>query len=482
MSEARAIRGPVRSRSIMPVRTRITRTTARIAPLGGRTPQDTSPEALLNDLGRFLPHCAASACRSQKSSSSLGARRSLASRSDPLQSVSSVIPPACLVGTSADAREAIRSIRIPVWFCLGLRRKGVALIAVLYFLVVCALTTTAVLFAERTASRNEQSNSAGTQLISLAEDGLYSALANWNAAARLRQTIGTTARIPASRADQTPIYVTRLTTRLFIITADVRAARDGATRRVNLLVRVPLPALSLPAALITNGDVTLSADARVIADSLSCGDTPRAALAMTPAATLSIDPAMPLAEQPTVARDPSAGDSTIYSTLGGSTWNDLVLAADVRIAAGAHIAPAPLANGGACTRGDANWGDPSSLTSACAGYVPVVFAEGDLTIDGGRGQGVLLVDGHLVIAGPFEFSGQIVAKRGIETIADNIAISGVVYAWRSGNDSLNTRAAAPAVVLTHRTSIRYSGCDASHGIASWLQPQRVSNYAWSELF
>jgi hypothetical protein len=133
-----------------------------------------------------------------------------------------------------------------------------------------------------------------------------------------------------------------------------------------------------------------------------------------------------------------------------------------------------------CVRVESNWGDPGVPTSPCAARTPIVYAAGDLTIDGGLGQGALLVDGHLLIAGPFTFSGQIVARGGIEMIADNIAISGSVNAWRARVDTVAAHADSARVVLARQMTLRYSGCDAWHGVASWLVPRRVRDFAWME--
>jgi hypothetical protein len=181
-------------------------------------------------------------------------------------------------------------------------------------------------------------------------------------------------------------------------------------------------------------------------------------------------------------RDSAADDSATYLRFGSAWWNDLASAADIRLANGARVAPSPTIAAGRCAASDSNWGDPSSIGSPCANRSPLIVADGDLTIVGGVGQGVLLVSGHLVIAGPITFSGQIVARGGIETLADNITISGEVYAWRARDDSAATHASPSHVVLTHRTTLRYSGCDAWHGIASWHEPHRVRDRAWAELF
>jgi hypothetical protein len=87
-----------------------------------------------------------------------------------------------------------------------------------------------------------------------------------------------------------------------------------------------------------------------------------------------------------------------------------------------------------------------------------------------------------VITGAFEYSGQIVVRRGIETRADAISISGGVRAWRAASESTQTHALRGDVVLTQGTTLRFSRCDAAHGVASWLQPRVVRGRAWTELF
>jgi hypothetical protein len=238
----------------------------------------------------------------------------------------------------------------------------------------------------------------------------------------------------------------------------------------------------LRAALVSAVDVTLGPDVRVLVDSASCGDSVPAAIVMSQSANVDIDPAAPPGEQPRMIRDSTAGDSATYLRFGSTWWNDLALAADIRLTNGARLTPLPTTSAGSCTSSDTNWGDPSSVASPCANRSPLIVADGDLTIVGGVGQGALLVTGHLVIAGPFTFSGQIVARGGVETLADNIAISGAVYAWRGSDDSTAMHASSSRVVLTHRTTLRYSSCDAWHGVASWHEPHRVRDRAWSELF
>lgn len=362
-------------------------------------------------------------------------------------------------------------------------RRAVALLSVLYFLVVCALTSVAVLFAQRSAAKNAFAAAVGTQLIAAADAAAHGALANWDSGVRVRQPVGSTISITdVARAGVTTVtYVTRLGVSIFAIVAEARTPA-GAARRVNILVRQPVDAPQPIAALVSAVNVSIGPDVRFTSDTLPCDDPASAAIVLAPSALFAADSAMPPIAQPSVRHDSIAEDSTTYLRRDDIWWSALVSRAAIRFTSAAHVTPTPTVVGTQCTGDDTNWGDPTDAASACANRVPLVYAAGDLTIDGGVGQGVLLVDGHLTIAGPFTYSGQIVARHGIESLGDNIRISGVVYAWRASADSAASRVNSSAVVLTHATTIRRSRCDAQHGIASSFEPRRVREHAWSELF
>ena len=359
-------------------------------------------------------------------------------------------------------------------------RKGVALISVLYFLIVCGLAATALLWSERSRAINALGSRGGLRLSAVADSALYAALAAWPQSDRLRQPIGATTVLATSSAPdvRTRVFVTRTTRQLFAIVAEASQMLDGNARRVSLLVRVPIAAKSPRGAVVSAVDVTIGSEARIVADS-ACGDTATAGVVLAPSAAFSIDSAA-VGRTLSVTRAAAAADSVTYLRFGNAWWSDLVAGADIRLADGAHVTPMPATSGSSCVRVESNWGDPSSPASPCAARLPIVYASGDLTIDGGLGQGALLVDGHLLISGPFTFSGQIVARDGIEMIADNIAITGSVHAWRARSDTLAARTGGARVVLSRRVTLRYSGCDAWHGVASWLRPRPVRDFAWME--
>jgi len=358
-------------------------------------------------------------------------------------------------------------------------RRGIALVTVLYFLVIGSLASAGVFMVIRTMLRGASGVANGANLSATADEAVYASLATWDSPTRLRQQVGSTITLTAtaSRAD---VRITRLSSQLFAIVADARDSSDRVARRVALLVRLPVVGPLLRAALVSAADVSLGPNVRFVADS-ACGDSAAAGIALAPDATLSVDTSV-TGRQPTVLRDSAAADSSTYLQIGGNSWSELAAAAEVRLASGSHVMPSPVVSGGLCTASDGNWGDPTSSSGACGARVPVIYAAGDLSIDGGVGQGVLLVAGHLTIGGPFVFSGQIVVRGGIETLADNITISGAMYAWRARDDSVMAHGSTTSVELTHQTTLRFSRCDAWHGMASTLQPRRVREHAWSELF
>ena len=364
-------------------------------------------------------------------------------------------------------------------------RRGFTLATVLYFVVVVGMLAVTVLAATRRLTPAGDRVALDAQLISVAETVAYGELADWRAGERARQRVGTTVSRTMTAtppAQEIVLHVTRLSTRVYSLVAHARAA-SGIVRRVSLLVRVPFPTVAPGAVLVSAGSVLLGQDVRVIADSADCGAGQDSAVMLAPGARLLSADGQPLHAPPPVLENPLAADSATYMRIGGAWWNELAARADVVLASGAHVTPAPQIAADRCVESDTNWGEPiqTEAASPCARRVPLVYAEGDLYLDGGRGQGTLLVNGRLRIAGPFLYSGQIVARDGIESLSDGVELTGIVMsAARDASDP--SHGASASVALRYAMTLRVSGCDAQHGIASWLEPRVVRHRAWSEPF
>ena len=98
-----------------------------------------------------------------------------------------------------------------------------------------------------------------------------------------------------------------------------------------------------------------------------------------------------------------------HVAVGGLSYSQLADLATRTLPGGSHLAAvAPAVVKGRCDETVAtNWGDGSHPDHACGGYVPVLHILGDANIGGGEGQGILLVDGDLVLQGDFLWHGLI---------------------------------------------------------------------------
>jgi hypothetical protein len=170
----------------------------------------------------------------------------------------------------------------------------------------------------------------------------------------------------------------------------------------------------------------------------------------------------------------AAGDSLSYLTLGDRTWLDLVTAADIVLPPNAIVTPGPSLAGGTCQGGVAsNWGDPGG-GSACASFFPVIWAQGDVTIDGGAGQGILLAEGDIRLAGGAAFSGLAIARDDIVTLGSGGTILGAALARdaRSG--------AGDHTVIGGGSLIQYSSCTLHTALYATAPLIRVRERAWAE--
>ena len=139
---------------------------------------------------------------------------------------------------------------------------------------------------------------------------------------------------------------------------------------------------------------------------------------------------------------------------------------------GGTYSTSPATVGTACDlQASSNWGDPGPPDSPCRQYFPVTRIDGDLTIAGRVGQGILLVNGNLRVSAPFRFDGMVIVKGGVDITAPT-DVRGILAAaeLRSGPGPVS------------QLKVSYSKCIVANilEIASPLLP--LSSRAWIQLF
>jgi hypothetical protein len=99
------------------------------------------------------------------------------------------------------------------------------------------------------------------------------------------------------------------------------------------------------------------------------------------------------------------------------------------------------------------------------------MVDGDLTLGGGIGQGILLVNGDLRVTGPFTFHGIMIVKGAVDITAPT-DVRGILAAaeLRSGAGSVT------------QLKVHYSKCIITMDLASAAPLSPLTSRAWIPLF
>jgi len=309
----------------------------------------------------------------------------------------------------------------------------------------------AVVQARRAAFRSSTQEQAASE----ADLALHAALTFWTAGRLDSLAIGgvdsTTGSQGASR-----LVVIRVTEQLFWFAATARVAPHTsvqASRSHHLLVEVLRPVILARAALMSRADILVGFDASVVgADTTPPGwsdcappdDTAGASALVPDGYSARREGGEPL---PGARSDSVAGMLETYEQLGHVSLSALSARADLTLPAGAILSP--------------------EADTA----VRVVRGLGDLTVTGDGGRGVIVVDGHLRIRGPYRFAGVIVARGGIDASGPDVSVYGTVLS-----------AGAGGVVWRAAGTLRRSSCAIERASRAASRPYVVGGRGWAELF
>jgi len=245
------------------------------------------------------------------------------------------------------------------------------------------------------------------------------------------------------------------------------ASREAATVRLGWLLHPVPDSVAVLAAVSVGGPVALGDEVVISgADSpVSGGDScpsPDSAIAGIAAPEVSLTGSAQLAgSPPELSRDTS--DLAAFDVL--SSRATLVLP-------GGSYTTSPATVGTSCDlQSKTNWGDPGGSGRPCGQYLPVVRIEGDLMLDGGVGQGILLVNGDLHVRSAFTFHGILIVKGAVDITAPT-DVRGILAAarLRSGADPVT------------QLKVHYSKCIVSNDLKTAASFSPLSSRAWIPLF
>jgi hypothetical protein len=197
-------------------------------------------------------------------------------------------------------------------------------------------------------------------------------------------------------------------------------------------------------------------------------------------------PGAPAGQGSALADDPTVGPLLAALFAAGGSYDQLRAAATWTFAAGTYAARQPsttqIQGMTRCNVADSrNWGEPRSgpgSTPECRTHLPVVLGTSGfgspIIASGGRGQGILLADGDLVLTDGFEWTGLILVKGSFSITGAGATVRGAVVAQNAG--------APPGNALGDNAMIAYSSCAVGRALNAAAALRPVALRPWTQLF
>jgi len=343
---------------------------------------------------------------------------------------------------------------------------------------------------------------AQQRALAVAELGLDTVYSTWNKSWNGVPTGTTSVRTYTfSDGSVDSVRITKLNRLSFLIVSEARAGGQGtqtaARRRAAMLVRLNVPRFNQPGAIISRGTISIGGNTNIYGtDSVYAGwDCPPAG----PPTTGALAPAWTnftfrgnnckgpayacITGSPQADTSHIAADTNTYFNYGSQNWNSMVAMADKSVSGLlTNVQPSTNADGSCNTADGSNWGDPSRAAvlgnpvGACESYFSIIYAPGDLIVNGRTGQGLLLVAGNLSIQGNFTFYGQIITRGSVKLTGTGNHINGGVLAAVVYDSS------SAGNVLSGTSTIQFSRCTLQAVFGNTSNPTRAPQRSWAELF
>jgi hypothetical protein len=383
--------------------------------------------------------------------------------------------------------------------------RGMALAVAIFALVVVGALVAGAFFAGNLEQSSGRNAVYAAEAADAAEAGAAAALADWdqfnlnNLAINGSQTIVLSTSL-GSKISVTPTVV-RLNDEMFLIrTFAKRTGAGGATldqRTVAELARLIYVTATANAAVTAGKSVNFNGVAFTVdgTDKVPTGWTgePGCTTGAAKAGVRTAETVGATNQQDThitgspaqVEHDASV-TSQFFNIFGDVTFDQLKAQADIVLPNTTPYngaAPSLTAtNPQRCnTSNQMNWGEPhrvgmAGYVSQCVNYFPILYGSGTQTklAAGGRGQGLLLVEGDLEISGGFEWTGLIVAKGGLKIVGNGNKITGALLAQDIAVDDQNS--------ISGNTSLQFSSCALSKAIKGSANAQPLTQRAWVQVY
>jgi hypothetical protein len=378
--------------------------------------------------------------------------------------------------------------------------RGIALAVAVFALVVIGALVAGTFFAGRLEQQTGTNTFMAAQAAEAAEAGLSDAIAG--------QTAATLLAVKADPVDSTEVlgaltvgypgnYVTAtrevrwLNNNLFLVRSiGTRSSASGAqmaSRSLGQLIRLVQADIEVKAGLTALGDVTVTGGAEVtgydeIPPVWASNGVPCPALDSV-TGVLYNNGTLTTNGKAKVQGDPaSAIDPTLNSTDMKADFDKLKALATLTLSNGnpAATAPAYTGNPQRCNPDvETNWGEPTPIliTDPCFNYFPIIYYNGNLKLQGGRGQGILLVEGDLSATGGMVFYGPVFVTGTLSTSGNSNQGAKFYGGIIAGNVALDD-----LTKLSGGALVSYSSCAIKRALDNTATPASLAERSWVQLY
>jgi Tfp pilus assembly protein PilX len=375
--------------------------------------------------------------------------------------------------------------------------RGIALAVAVFALVVIGALVAGTFFAGRLEQQTGRNTFMAAQAAEAAEAGLNDAVASQTATGLLDLPINSNllaatplADFPVGDHTTATRKINRLTENVFLVrslgTRTDAAGGQLAARSLGQLIRLVQPDIEVGAGLTALGDVTITGGAEVtgmdgvppswVDPSVTCPPLENVTGVRHNDGKLTITGAGAIAGQPDSILDPSLNTADMKKD-----FDKLKALATLILTFPNPPATAPAYTASVPPRCDTsvqtNWGEPIVPTDPCFDYFPIIYHYGNLKLQGGRGQGILLVEGDLTASGGMVFYGPVMVTGTLSTTGNSgqgAKFFGGVIAGNVALDDLSKLAGGALV--------SFSSCAIHRALQNSATVGTLAERSWVQLY
>lgn len=359
--------------------------------------------------------------------------------------------------------------------------RGLALVLSLIAMVVIAALISGVFVASRQEMAGGRSSIKATQATEAAEAGLNDMVANWSVAYNTH-AIDVDVAFPAVSVGPNGRYsqvLTRMKGGKYLLR--VRGDQFGAagnviaTRYLGRYLRLAIPTIDIQAAVTAQDGLTAGGNIDITGFDTNPPNWTGCAPGVNKAGARSGDDVNVHGASSVIGTPPYIEDDlSLVDSVFTGPFNRLKAMATLTLPGGTYNGMTPTVTGSP-SRCDVantnNWGEPFAAPAAgviapCQGYFPIIYSPGDIVVNAGRGQGILLVAGNLNIQGNFIFDGIVIALGSLQTAGTGNKVTGAVLTM------------GQSISIVGNPDIYYSSCAIARALQFSVRAEPLRDRSW----